>query len=248
MQNINKQYILLSTILFTVLLAWCSFKPNTPSGQNTWMQVDTGSSISTDTKVLIISWTESTKYLSWYTWDTVVITTDNSGAVVIQPWDELLYRNEVYWFQVLLGKEWKGGQVCRVIGEWLWDITALIRFSIKHPINNNVVDIGCVWNPWFESHIQLNIYTTKDYMAYKTKPLDLWSKETPRSIIQKQTYGGNNMYYFVVTQSVPDNRIKQLYPYIACKPLGKSGEYDIVSCLGRINQLFTNKLNTFNIK
>ena len=41
----------------------------------------------------------------------VVITETNSGAIVTQTGDSLIYRNEVYGFQVKLGKEWKGGQI-----------------------------------------------------------------------------------------------------------------------------------------
>ena len=41
----------------------------------------------------------------------VVITEANSGAIVTQTGDSLIYRNEVYGFQVKLGKETKGGQI-----------------------------------------------------------------------------------------------------------------------------------------
>jgi len=41
----------------------------------------------------------------------VVITEANSGAIVTQTGDALIYRNEVYGFQVKFGKGWKGGQI-----------------------------------------------------------------------------------------------------------------------------------------
>ena len=41
----------------------------------------------------------------------VVITEANSGAIVTQPGDSLIYRNEVYGFQVKLGKETKGVKI-----------------------------------------------------------------------------------------------------------------------------------------
>jgi len=41
----------------------------------------------------------------------VVITEANSGAIVTQTGDSLIYRNEVYGFQVKLGKGWEGGQI-----------------------------------------------------------------------------------------------------------------------------------------
>ena len=41
----------------------------------------------------------------------VVITEANSGAIVTQTGDSLIYRNEVYGFQVKLGKETKGSKL-----------------------------------------------------------------------------------------------------------------------------------------
>ena len=41
----------------------------------------------------------------------VVITEANSGAIVTQTGDALIYRNEVYGFQVRLGKETKGSKL-----------------------------------------------------------------------------------------------------------------------------------------
>ena len=40
----------------------------------------------------------------------VVITEANSGAIVTQTGDSLIYRNEVYGFQVKLGKETRGSK------------------------------------------------------------------------------------------------------------------------------------------
>ena len=42
---------------------------------------------------------------------TIVITEANSGAIVTQTGYSLIYRNEVYGFQVKLGKETKGVKI-----------------------------------------------------------------------------------------------------------------------------------------
>ena len=42
---------------------------------------------------------------------TIVITEANSGAIVTQTGDSLIYRNEVYGFQLKLGKETKGSKL-----------------------------------------------------------------------------------------------------------------------------------------
>ena len=42
------------------------------------------------------------RFLSW---SNVIITKDNAHDIVIKSWEDLLYRNEVYGFEVLFGKE-----------------------------------------------------------------------------------------------------------------------------------------------
>ncbi|MFC2696111.1 MAG: hypothetical protein ACFN4U_03630 [Candidatus Absconditicoccaceae bacterium] len=46
-----------------------------------------------------------------YTGAIALITEANSGDIITQTGDQLLYRNEVYGFQVLLGFEWVDGQI-----------------------------------------------------------------------------------------------------------------------------------------
>lgn len=46
-----------------------------------------------------------------YTGAIAVITEANSGDIIIQTGDQLLYRNEIYGFQILLGKDWKGVEI-----------------------------------------------------------------------------------------------------------------------------------------
>ena len=99
--------------------------------------------------VEIMSGSISSEYLPWYTGDTIVITNENSGAVVIQPWDELLYRNEVYWFQLLLWKELKGGKICKNNFEniehgWIIDF----YLSWTNNINDIQDTVMCNWQ-WY---------------------------------------------------------------------------------------------------
>lgn len=46
-----------------------------------------------------------------YTGAIAVITEANSGEVITQTGDQLLYRNEIYGFQILLGKETKSSEI-----------------------------------------------------------------------------------------------------------------------------------------
>jgi len=60
----------------------------------------------------------------------VVITEANSGAIVTQTGDSLIYRNEIYGFQWKLGKGWKGGQIGGV--RWWKDDISLVYFTLPY--------------------------------------------------------------------------------------------------------------------
>lgn len=54
---------------------------------------------------------EKTEYLSWYDGPVALVTKENKDEVIVMTGEELLYRNEVYGFQVKLGKAWKGVRI-----------------------------------------------------------------------------------------------------------------------------------------
>lgn len=60
-----------------------------------------------------------------YTGAIALITEGNSGDVITQTGDQLLYRNEVYGFQILLGKDRKG---VRISKEEYYDGSTFINF------------------------------------------------------------------------------------------------------------------------
>lgn len=52
-----------------------------------------------------------TEYFTWYHWPVALVTEKNKDEIIVMTGDELLYRNEVYGFQVKLGKAWKGVKI-----------------------------------------------------------------------------------------------------------------------------------------
>ena len=50
---------------------------------------------------------------------TVVVTHENSWDIVTQTWDELLYKNDIYWFQVMLWEESKGVKI-KTVDNTIW--------------------------------------------------------------------------------------------------------------------------------
>ena len=132
----------------------------------------------------------------------VVITEANSGAIVTQTGDSLIYRNEVYGFQVKLGKEWKGGQIGGV--RWWKNNISLVYFTLPYAytgefdgsINANVP----VWmSPYSITVMLATLYPIANY-----NKVGFWEcywveceGEEVRKEIERDTVGHNNRFYFV---------------------------------------------------
>ena len=75
----------------------------------------------------------SGEQLSWipegYTGAIAIITEANSGDIIVQTGDQLLYRNEIYGFQVLLGKDWKGVEISKDTYRGLNKIVFLKKYN-----------------------------------------------------------------------------------------------------------------------
>ena len=132
----------------------------------------------------------------------IVITEANSGAIVTQTGDSLIYRNEVYGFQVKLGKEWKGGQIGGV--RWWKDDISLVYFTLPYAytgefdgsINANV--------PVWMSPYSITVMLAALYPIANYNKVGFWEcywveceGEEVRKEIERDTVGHNNRFYFV---------------------------------------------------
>ena len=132
----------------------------------------------------------------------VVITEANSGAIVTQTGDSLIYRNEVYGFQVKLGKGWKGGQIGGV--RWWKDDISVVYFTLPYAytgefdgsINANV--------PVWMSPYSITVMLAALYPIANYNKVGFWEcywveceGEEVRKEIERDTVGHNNRFYFV---------------------------------------------------
>ena len=136
----------------------------------------------------------------------VVITEANSGVIVTQMGDSLIYRNEVYGFQVKLGKEWKGGQIGVQVYQYPDDNElkeADIIFNLPYDRKGGIPNAGAISgmdrNSIWVGQIIIQSYEnhekTENYIAnlHKGKAYDaFFDEETYSSVLWK-----NNQYYFL---------------------------------------------------
>lgn len=251
MQYINKKHILLPAILFSVLLAWCNNSKSTEIGQHTWTQITTWEVTNT--------WTNPSGndagliYLSGYVWNSVTITNDISGAIVTQTSDTLLYKNEVYGFQMLLTQKAKGVK----IKDW----TLSQSGNNGTTINSHYVSLywdakAVLWDNYYDSNsisykhktyqrlIDIQVMETTDYnniIDFNGMP---WVGRKP---LEESTLWHNDKYYFVLSAgNAGHDSLAKWIPTLTCKDImvQTTKEKD---CGNWIAQLMT-WFKTFNIK
>ena len=132
----------------------------------------------------------------------VVITEANSGAIVTQTGDSLIYRNEVYGFQVKFGKEWKGGQIGVQVYQYPddnelkeADIVFTLPYDRRGGSLNATIPGGMDLNS-----ITINTISIQSHKLYKQTVMELkenWLYDDSSSKIYKSILGKSKNYYFL---------------------------------------------------
>ena len=132
----------------------------------------------------------------------VVITEANSGAIVTQTGDSLIYRNEVYGFQVKLGKEWKGGQIGGV--RWWKDDISVVYFTLPYAYTGEFDGSINATVPAWMSPYSITVMLAALYPIANYNKVGFWEcywveceGEEVRKEIERDTVGHNNRFYFV---------------------------------------------------
>ena len=132
----------------------------------------------------------------------VVITEANSGAIVTQTGDSLIYRNEVYGFQVKLGKGWKGGQIGVQVYQYPDDNElkeANIVFTLPYDRRGGSLNASILGGMDLNS-ITINTISIQSHKLYKQTVMELkenWLYDDSSSKIYKSILGKSKNYYFL---------------------------------------------------
>ena len=152
---------------------------------------------------------------TWETTQTVVITEANSWDIVTQTGDNLIYRNEVYGFQVKLGKAWKGAQIAglwwgkknrstiyftlpyKYVREIDEEVANSVIFTDMNP-DSITVFRGDIYPVDVYQEIGVSICEYRDPDPCKTEEQ---SKEVRKSL-REETIGHNNNFYFTANKDL----------------------------------------------
>ena len=220
----KKHILTLFAIFFLwISLSWCTDKTITKNNlDTTWATItgnSTWSAISGDSAE-----NESVVYLSWYTWNTITVTNDISGAIITQTTDTLLYKNEVYGFQLLLTQKAKGVK----IKDWILLQSGNNGTTISsHYISLYWDDKSLLWQNWYDqtsslNHEYANFQRIIDIQImdhnYYNSITDWMFPWTGRKPLEEVTLWHNNKYYFVLGRTnATDDYLAQLIPTLTCK-------------------------------
>ena len=215
-------FILSSAIV--IMTSWCS-KISFSVGENLrTISEETSSSIIKD------------KHLSWipkdYTGDIALVTKDNSEETITRTGEQLLYRNEVFWFQTLFTKIWSGGHITKHRHNNR-DYISISPMST----NKNESEWGWVIAFW--------IFKKTDYESLRNDRDEILGLEW----LHKNTLSKNNEYYFILSPSNASHiELKQALPLLECKEMKRRywNKNDWDCGIKWTEQLFTG-FSTFNL-
>ena len=206
----------LSLVVGSIVLSGCGVLPQeerTLSGEVAQNEVLSGDISQTGNETELspaeaLSWKEAKFTLAEMQAQTkadipiVVITEANSGAIVTQTGDSLIYRNEIYGFQVKLGKEWKGGQIGVQVYQYPDDNElkeADIVFTLPYDRRGGSLNASIPRGMDLNS-ITINTISIQSHKLYKQTVMELkenWLYDDSSSKIYKSILGKSKNYYFL---------------------------------------------------
>lgn len=227
-----KYFLLALCSIATLLLTACSF-PQQEKLANEW-NVELPSIIEqqeslteTETKETSPSWISE-----GYTGAIAVITEANSGDRIIQTGDQLLYRNEIYGFQILLGKETKSSEIQSLEDTILrsWDYN--MSDDEENPRTEKLALLGI-------TAMEISVYENMTGVGA------FWIPQ--KELLEDNTIGKNNEYYFIldIYTNTDHGEISDNLPYLECKTINIHG-YPEKSCGMRGERLLAQNFSTFD--
>ena len=175
----------------------------------------------------------------------VVITEANSGAIVTQTGDSLIYRNEVYGFQVKLGKETKGSKLFVN-----WDRNennnqpTFLLYG-KEEAGKIQGDNSPLWRSGFVEILGVKILNSQQYQdAYSGAISDIWWREWFLS----EVLWFNEKYFFQsIVTNVWHEMVAKRLPNLVCTSYQRNKSSEEKDCGNRPDRILYKDFVIFNI-
>ena len=175
----------------------------------------------------------------------VVITEANSGAIVTQTGDALIYRNEVYGFQVKLGKETKGSKLFVNWGRNDDHNQPTFLLYGKEEAGEIQGDNSPLWRSGFVEILGAKILNSQQYQAaYSGAISDIWWREWFLS----EVLGFNEKYFFQsIVTNVWHEMVAKRLPNLVCTSHQRTESFEENDCRNRPDRILYKDFVVFNI-
>ena len=176
---------------------------------------------------------------------TITITKDNQFDIITQTGDELLYRNEIYGFELHLWPETKGLKIKETQEErargtminfyaklpdiWSWEI-----MKSETPLSQKFPN----WQDVFAVHI---VNSTEYDKWLNTERF--WT--TMKKMVEKDTLGHQDWLYFVQSNhtNTSHDELSQIIPYLDCKAESEIDGYIYISCWNWLDRIIKQRFS-----
>ena len=175
-----------------------------------------------------------------------LITNKNKDEVIIKNTDELLYRNEVYGFQVLLDKYRWDGKICNWVDDSAWwkEIAFHKLWTFDYwTWDGWMIDSNTCSQVWYRVAIYTIIYDNDTYDTFLKEWYDWITWETWTLVVT--TRWKNNKYYFVVRDWDP-RLIRKMFLNVSCYQV-KWLDWYSRKCPNHLDTIFLSGFSIFDV-
>ena len=141
-------------------------------------------------------------FFDWFTWQIIIVDDSNKYDEFVQTWKQLLYINDIYWFKIIL---WK---------EWIW--TKIVEFARDTPYPQFRIDFLKTWwidNP-SEYSVIFSIFAINN--EFYNSISDEWSPATKNDLDEIMQWA-NNKYSFLEYWWNKDRlELLSFFPFLDC--------------------------------
>lgn len=176
---------------------------------------------------------------------TITITKDNQFDIITQTGDDLLYRNEIYGFELHLWPETKGLKIKETQEERARG--TMINFYAKLPnmenweIMKSETPLSKDFPNW-QDVFAVHIVNSKEYNERRNTERFGW---TMKDQVEEDTLGHQDWLYFVQRNhtNTSHDDLSQIIPYLDCKAESEIDGYIDISCWNRLDRIIKQRFS-----
>ena len=162
---------------------------------------------------------------------TITITKDNQFDIITQTGDKLLYRNEIYGFELHLWPETKGLKIKETQEERARG--TMINFYAKLPD---------IWSWELNSIFAVHIVNSTEYNERRNTERFGW---TMKDQVEEDTLGHQDWLYFVQSNhtNTSHDELSQIIPFLDCKAESEIDGYRDISCWNWLDRIIKQRFS-----